>query len=295
MSFVASRMSKSNPSANSSSNTWMPSSHSGKFPDWIASHRSRRWKSGSAPLIFTASFHITDCMPNFGVQWNFTKLASALGVDEAERVHAEALHEAERAGDRPIGHLPHQHVGGLRHERGEVPEVVVCRLRLGERAVGLLLHGMHEVGELDRVLDEEDGDVVADDVPVALLRVQLHGEAAHVTGEVERALAAGDGGEAHERRRLLAGPLEQVGRGQLGQRFVGLEEAVRAVAPGVDDTLGDALVVEVEDLLAHDEVVEHRRPTIADAQRVLVVGDGDALLGRQAVPDAPTTWCSSPA
>ena len=40
----------------------------------MASHRSRRWKSGSAPLIFTASFQTTDCRPSFGFQWNFTKV-----------------------------------------------------------------------------------------------------------------------------------------------------------------------------------------------------------------------------
>ena len=42
----------------------------------MASHRSRRWKSGSAPLIFTASSHSTDCMPCFGFQWNFTNVDS---------------------------------------------------------------------------------------------------------------------------------------------------------------------------------------------------------------------------
>ena len=40
----------------------------------IASHRSRRWKSGSAPLILSASFHTTDCRPSFGFQWNFTNV-----------------------------------------------------------------------------------------------------------------------------------------------------------------------------------------------------------------------------
>ena len=40
----------------------------------MASHRSRRWKSGSAPLILTASFHTTDCSPSFGFQWNFTNV-----------------------------------------------------------------------------------------------------------------------------------------------------------------------------------------------------------------------------
>jgi len=50
------------------------------LPDWIASHRSRRWKSGSAPLIFTASFHTTDCRPSFGFQRNLTKVVSSLAL-----------------------------------------------------------------------------------------------------------------------------------------------------------------------------------------------------------------------
>ena len=40
----------------------------------MASHRSRRWKSGSAPLIFSASFQTTDCRPCFGFQWNLTNV-----------------------------------------------------------------------------------------------------------------------------------------------------------------------------------------------------------------------------
>ena len=76
MILVASRTSKSNSSANVSSNSCTPSSYSGKSPPLMASHRSRRWKSGSAPLILTASFHTTDCRPSFGFQWNFTNVDS---------------------------------------------------------------------------------------------------------------------------------------------------------------------------------------------------------------------------
>jgi hypothetical protein len=42
------------------------------------------------------------------------------------------------------------------------------RLRIA--AIGLHLHAVDEVGELDRVLDEEHRDVVADQIPVALDR-----------------------------------------------------------------------------------------------------------------------------
>ncbi len=38
----------------------------------MASHRSRRWKSESAPEIFTASSQTSECVPASGFQWNFT-------------------------------------------------------------------------------------------------------------------------------------------------------------------------------------------------------------------------------
>ena len=47
----------------------------------------------------------------------------------------------------------------------------------------------------------------------------------------------------------------------------------------MDDALGDALVIEVEDLLAKDEVLEQHRAARAGLQLVLVVGDADALVG----------------
>ena len=59
---------------------------------------------------------------------------------------------------------------------------------------------------------------------------------------------------------LLARALEDVGAGHVGQRLVGLEVAMRAEAAGMDHPLGDALVVEMEDLLAEVEVLEQRRP-----------------------------------
>jgi hypothetical protein len=167
------------------------------------------------------------------------------------------------------------------HERHEVPEVVVRGLGLRERAVGLLLRRVDEVGELDRVLDEEDRDVVADEVPVALTGVELRREPADVARQVHRALVADHGGEPDEDRRLLARSLEEVGARDVCERLVALEVAVGAVPAGVHDALGDALVVEVEDLLTEVEVLEQRRTPLAGAQRVLVVGDRNPLSGGQ--------------
>ena len=106
---------------------------------------------------------------------------------------------------RAIRHHPHQHVRRLGHQRDEVPERVVRGRRLRHRVVRLGLHGVDQIGKLHRVLDEEHRDVVADEVPVAFVRVELDREAAHVARGVGRAALADDGREAHEHRRALAG------------------------------------------------------------------------------------------
>ena len=202
---VASSTSKLKRSASSSVKTCTPSSHSGYAPASIASHRSRRWKSGSAPEIFTASSQTSECVPASGFQWNFTKRDSPCCVDEAESVHAEALHHAVAARDRAIRHHPHQHVRRFRHQRDEIPERVVRGRRLRHAVVRLGLHRVDEVRKLHRVLDEEHRDVVADEIPVAFVGVELDREAAHVARGVGRAALARDGREAHEHRRALAG------------------------------------------------------------------------------------------
>jgi hypothetical protein len=59
-----------------------------------------------------------------------------------------------------------------------------------------------EIGEPQRIAEEEHRRVVTDDVPVALFRVELDGEAADIAFRVSRASLAGDGRDAREERRL---------------------------------------------------------------------------------------------
>ena len=82
---------------------------------------------------------------------------------------------------------------------------------LWEAAIGLHLHRVDQVGKLDRVLDEEHRDVVADEIEVAFFRVELDREAADVARQVDRAGAAGDRREADEDRRLLLRILQEGG------------------------------------------------------------------------------------
>src|SRR5665811_2190247 len=76
--------------------------------------------------------------------------------------------------------------------------------------------------------NEEHWDVVADEVPVSLLCIKFHGEAAHVARRVHRSGAARYRRNAGEQRRHFARPLEQVGLGDIGERFVVLEIACAA-------------------------------------------------------------------
>ena len=93
---------------------------------------------------------------------------------------------------------------------GDEVEDAVGDLALEGDRVGLL--GVDEVWELDRVADEEDTEVVADEVPVAVLGVELDREAARVADRLGGVAAAGHGREAHGDIGPLAGLLEQLPR-----------------------------------------------------------------------------------
>ena len=90
-------------------------------------------------------------------------------------------------------------------------------LRLREASVWLLLRGVNQVGKFYRVLNEEHRDVVADDVPIALLGVELDGKTPHVSRKIRGALIARDRREPHERFDLLSRPLKQVGLSDVGE------------------------------------------------------------------------------
>ena len=86
-------------------------------------------------------------------------------------------------------------------------------MSLGKSGIGFFLHCMDKVGEPYRILDKENRDVVADEIPIAFLGVELDRKAAHIAGEINRALAADHGGKADKGGGFLTGALEQVSAG----------------------------------------------------------------------------------
>src|SRR6201999_3826589 len=104
--------------------------------------------------------------------------------------------------------------------------------------------GMVEVGETQRIAEEEHRRIVADDVPVAVLGIELEGGAADVAFRIGRAALAGDGREAREHGRLLPDLRENLGLGVPGDVVGYREGAVGTPTLGVHAPLRDYLAVE---------------------------------------------------
>jgi hypothetical protein len=97
-------------------------------------------------------------------------------------------------------------------------------------------------------LDEEDGDVVANNVPIAFFGVELDGESSNIANGVCRPTATKHGRESQEDGSCAGRVCEHTGGGDIGGRFEERELAESSRATSVYDALGDALVVEAVDL-----------------------------------------------
>ncbi len=210
------------------------------------------------------------------------QVGHAFVVHQLVGVDAGTFHLAVVGRDAPWALDPCNHVQRFRVVRNEIVETPRFLL-VGHR---VRLEGVDHVRELDCVADEEDLQVVADQVPVALDGFQFHRKAARVAGRFRRFLAANHCREAHEGWRLDADFGEYLGARVLGGGFVadlaiGLEIAVGAGAARMDHAFGDAFAVEVGDLFDELVVLERSRAALTDGAQRLVVAHGMALARGQ--------------
>src|SRR5580700_8902626 len=132
---------------------------------------------------------------------------------------------------------------------------------------------MNEVGELQWIANKKDRSVVADQVVVAVLGVELDRKAARIAQRVGGALFTRDGREADEnlgtlsdwREKFCPRPLRHV-----GQHF---EVAVSTRAFGMHDALGNPLAIKMRELLDQVMVLHQNRSSRTRGPRVLIVGD----------------------
>ena len=122
-----------------------------------------------------------------------------------------------------IAHISMWVISGISDAKSQNVSCADAGLR--HREVRLGLRGVDQIRKLHRVLDEEHRDVVADEIPVAFVGVELDGEAAHVARRVGRTAFAEHGREADEDRRLLARLGEQRGARVLPEWLRALEDS----------------------------------------------------------------------
>ena len=185
---------------------------------------------------------------------------------------AEPVHVTVGGGNAPVAHHDGDLVQCLRQRSPEVP-VVPGAAQIGARVA---FDGVVEVGELQRIAQEENGRVVAHQVPVSLLGVELDGKAADIALGVGRSALAGHRGKAGEEIGLLSHLGEDLRLGVAGDVVGDGEGAVGPGALGVHASLGDHLAVEVGEFLQKPDILQQHRAARPGGHDVLVVGDGSA-------------------
>jgi hypothetical protein len=117
----------------------------------------------------------------------------------------------------------------------------VVAFKIGLR-VSLL--GVDEVGELDRVSDEENWSVVADHVIVAFFGVEFHCKSSRISLCISAALFTSDSGESREERCSLSNAFVMLGLAVLGNVMCDFEIAPGAGTFSVYNSFRDSFSVE---------------------------------------------------
>lgn len=212
--------------------------------------------------------HVLDAGVGLEVELDVEDLT--LGVDPTEGVTAVSVHVAVSVRGTTIGEEDADLVSTLGGQTPEIPGHVAV-LAVG---LGVSLLGVDEVRELDGVSNEEDGGVVSNHVPVALLSVELDGKTSGVSLSVGRSLFSSDGGETYGDGSSLSDGVEEVSMGELGDVVCDFEVPEGSGALGVDDSFGDSLPVEVGQLVDEGKVLEKEGAVLSGTGRVLVVVNG---------------------
>ncbi len=194
-------------------------------------------------------------MPCSDLKWNLTQKRSFFALMKAEGVRGEAVHVAVSGGQAAVRHEDGDLMQRLGQQRPEVPVV----FRAAHVCARIALDRVVEVGELQRITQEEHRRVVAGHVPVAFLGVELDREAADVALGVGRTALTGNGGEARKYLGFLADLREELGAGVLRNVVGDGECAIGAGTLGVHAALGNHFAIEVGELFQKPDVLQQLR------------------------------------
>src|ERR1700689_2656907 len=135
--------------------------------------------------------------------------------------------------------------------RSDIP-IVVRASHPGSRVA---LDGMVQIRKSQGIAEEEHWGIVAHNVPVAILGVELERGSADVALSIGGATLAGDGREARKHRRLLADLAEYLGPGIASNVARDREGPVRAPAFCMHAAFWNDFSVEVRELLNQPDVL----------------------------------------
>ena len=127
-------------------------------------------------------------------------IAFVLRIDKAVRVASESVHMTESFRNASLAHHDRDLMQCFRKLRPEVP-VAFCA---AQTRTWIALDCMVQVGKFKGIAQEKDRCVVAHQIPVAFLGIELEREAANVAFRVGRAAFAGNSRETGKHLGLLA-------------------------------------------------------------------------------------------
>jgi len=182
--------------------------------------------------------------------------ALSRSVDEGIGVTAKTVHVPKIAGNSPLAHGDGHLMKAFRQARPEIP--------LGGIAAAACLRvsvqGVVEIGELEWVTNEENGGVVAHQIPVAFVCVKFQGETADIAVGIGVSALSRSRGKAGKHRRDFADFAEKcclcVWRNILGDG----EFAVRTPAFGVHAAFGKNFSIQVCHFFKMPHILQQHRP-----------------------------------
>ena len=173
------------------------------------------------------------------------------GIDEAEGMAAESVHMAVRIWNTAVAHDNSNLVQCFRKRGPEIP-VVFGTSHIGAR---ITLDGMIEVRKLERVTQEENRCIVADQVPVAFLGIKLHGKTADITFGIGGATFTGHGGKANKKVGLFTHCRKDFGFGIAGNIMGNSKCTVGTRTFGMHTPLRNNLTVKVAEFFQEPDIL----------------------------------------
>ncbi|OPY82964.1 MAG: hypothetical protein A4E70_00433 [Syntrophus sp. PtaU1.Bin005] len=214
--------------------------------------------------------------PLLGSEVELDPVALVFRADEAEGVAAEAVHVAKACRNAAVAHHHGHLMEGLGQGRPEVPHAVGVA-QIGARVA---MDDMVEVREFERVAEEENGRVVAHQVPVAFLGVEFKRKTANVPLGVGSASLSSHRGKACKHLRFFADLGKYFCLRVLGDVMGDGEGSVGAGALGVHPPFGNHLPIEMRHFFQVPDVLQKLWPSRPGGHNVVVVDNGGAGPGR---------------